>query len=227
LQALALLRTVDGTNFTSTVMTNSPPAPSDAWWAGLTWGDNGTFWGKQTGKALYQWQPNPDITNATVLRTYSAFSTINLVSFSFSPDFRYLAGILPSTTPHSIALFDISDLTAGPRFVTSWQWWTANSQAVAYLGNAYVANDKVVALVMDNGLAAFPMPVPPQLHVQKSRQNLVLTWSASALGFALVESPSLSSPTWTPVNATYTRVGSQMQVIVPADATAKFYRLVK
>jgi len=202
--------------------------PGDAWLAGLAWGDGGTFWGKQTGNALYQWQPNPAANNANVLRSYSSFGSVNLVSLSFSPDFHYMAGILPTTTPHSIALYDISNLTAGPQLVTSYQWWLANAQAVNYLGNAYVAGDKLVALVMDNGVGAFPMPIPPQLYLQKQAGNLALTWSAAAIGYVLEESPSLSPASWSiAANATYSRLGSQNQALVPAGAAAKFYRLRK
>jgi hypothetical protein len=65
----------------------------------------------------------------------------------------------------------------------------------------------------------------PSLSITQSNNQVVLTWSASAVGFNLENTASLSVPSWAPVSPPPTIVGGQAVVQVPATTDATFFRL--
>lgn len=67
----------------------------------------------------------------------------------------------------------------------------------------------------------------PRLSVTRSGNNLVISWPASATGYALQATASLTNPSWSAVSATNTVVGSQETVTLPIGGGASFYRLKK
>jgi Concanavalin A-like lectin/glucanases superfamily/Immunoglobulin domain/Cohesin domain len=66
----------------------------------------------------------------------------------------------------------------------------------------------------------------PQLHVTKTDDQIILSWSAVITGYTLEVSEGLSDPmTWETVSGTPNQVGDQWQVQVPATGGPKFFRL--
>lgn len=67
----------------------------------------------------------------------------------------------------------------------------------------------------------------PQLSVQKSGGNVVLSWLSSIGGYQLQSNNALNnSAGWTPVAATITQSGGLNQVTVPSSSAAQYYRLI-
>jgi len=67
----------------------------------------------------------------------------------------------------------------------------------------------------------------PSLAVARSGNNLVISWPASAVGFGLESTASLSPANWSPVTTPPVVVGNQVTVTVGMSGSATFYRLKK
>lgn len=65
---------------------------------------------------------------------------------------------------------------------------------------------------------------PPRLTITRNGANVSIRWPASAVGFTLRSTPSLSAPSWMAVGGTPTQVGDQLEIIEAISGT-KFYRL--
>ncbi len=68
---------------------------------------------------------------------------------------------------------------------------------------------------------------PPSLAVTAQGGSVVLTWPASATGFDLQATPTLSPVAWQPAGLTPTVEGDVNKVTVPATGATRFFRLVK
>jgi hypothetical protein len=222
---LSLFTTLDGTNFTAIPINATNRAPADAASAGLAWGSGDTFWGKNNGAPLYQWQLNIASSNLTGIRTNTSLNSKNFANFSLSEDFNHLAGILPQTGADAVVLYDLSNPDS-PVLQETWPWPADNNQGAVY-GNAYIRGNRVLVLNTDNGMAAFAMPTAPALSLRKEASSLILSWPAAAMGFALEESETLSPANWTAANVTYSRTGSDNRVTIQPGSDSKFYRLKK
>jgi len=67
----------------------------------------------------------------------------------------------------------------------------------------------------------------PALAIQASANAGILSWSSSAAGFLLQESPDWRTTNWTALTIKPVTTNGQNQVIVPPLATQRFYRLKK
>ncbi len=67
----------------------------------------------------------------------------------------------------------------------------------------------------------------PSLLVSLSTKEIVFTWPASAAGFVLESTTTLSTPDWLPAAAAPMVVGDQNVVINPVTGSTRFYRLRK
>ncbi len=78
-------------------------------------------------------------------------------------------------------------------------------------------------------LGALPLSAaPPGLTVQRSGNNLILGWPASAAGFKLYSTPVLgAAANWTEVPVAPVPGGDQLTVIITPTGTQQYYRLQK
>jgi hypothetical protein len=77
-------------------------------------------------------------------------------------------------------------------------------------------------------IAAVPTPGAPLLTITRTATNsVIVSWPDPSTGFELQENPDLDPAHWVKVAALPTVVGGQKQVIVPAPAGSRFYRLRK
>ncbi len=80
------------------------------------------------------------------------------------------------------------------------------------------------------GTVVLPPPVSagPRISIARSQNNVVLSWLASATGYALQTSASLgSSASWSPVSASPVATNGVEQVTLPISDSTAFYRLSK
>jgi hypothetical protein len=68
---------------------------------------------------------------------------------------------------------------------------------------------------------------PPPVSIARNGASIVLSWNASATGFQLQSSPSVSPATWTASSQTPTVEGGLNKVTVTPTGSAQFYRLAK
>jgi Cohesin domain len=89
------------------------------------------------------------------------------------------------------------------------------------------ATAQVLATSYANGVVAVTPIARPVIQAGPPGGNLTLTWPASATGFVLEGTSSLTSPAWTTVSATLVTNGVTQQVsaTIPAADGQKFFRL--
>src|SRR4051812_10009568 len=75
-------------------------------------------------------------------------------------------------------------------------------------------------------IATVQTPGAPTLRIFRTSTNtVVLAWPVSSTVLALQQESNLSIPNWQPVTNQQAVVGSENQVIIPAPAGNRFYRL--
>ncbi|MDW8308316.1 MAG: LamG-like jellyroll fold domain-containing protein, partial [Verrucomicrobiales bacterium] len=67
---------------------------------------------------------------------------------------------------------------------------------------------------------------PPQLGIMLAPPNVVLSWPATATGFTLESTTSLSAPSWSPAG-TPAQIGDRFYVTNVLSGSTRFYRLKK
>ncbi|HEX5218385.1 MAG TPA: immunoglobulin domain-containing protein, partial [Verrucomicrobiae bacterium] len=221
---LALFTTADGASFTPTLL--QPEGLADDWNLGLTWGTNGTsFWGKASGRPLYQWAYTTGATNATLLRSYSGFPSSAFGNFSFDSKYRYLAGLTVQTGPDAVELYDISDLDRGPMLIDIGLFTSDNTQTVGY-GNVHISHSRVFALNPNNGLVAFTFV--PRLSIRNEGANVVISWPNTLAEYGEYVLKGTDEPTLTGGETVpHTLQGNEYQATVSPAASRKFYYLIK
>ena len=73
--------------------------------------------------------------------------------------------------------------------------------------------------------AVVPSDDSPTLRILPDGRNVILVWPASASGFQLQQSPSLTAPAWTDVRTEPQVVGTQKRVILSLQTGNQFFRL--
>jgi len=66
---------------------------------------------------------------------------------------------------------------------------------------------------------------PPQLQIEPSGENVILSWPTNATGMSLQSTTNLTSPAWTPVSAAPVVINDQNTVTNPVLGNQQFYRL--
>jgi hypothetical protein len=138
-----------------------------------------------------------------------------------------IAGV-SNNAPDTVALYDISDLSA-PLLIATYNFPSNAMPNKNGVGQVIFAGNRVYALDGNNGIVAFdivPPALPPQLDILLSGANVVISWPTSASGGTLKATPTLTSPTWTNVG-TGTVVGTNYFVTNSAAPSSLFYRLYK
>jgi len=91
---------------------------------------------------------------------------------------------------------------------------TPGAYAITYLASVSVTSSHLAA--------------QPTLTIERSGNDIVIRWPASATGFVLKSSPSLTSPVWTgPAGGTPQPDGDFLKVTITSPAGNSFYRLEK
>jgi hypothetical protein len=71
-------------------------------------------------------------------------------------------------------------------------------------------------------------PTAPQLWItREAAHTVVISWAASAVGWALQESPTLAPGNWAGVSKAPVQVGDRAEVTLSLSTTRKFYRLAQ
>lgn len=220
---LTVFTTTDGSTFTPNLLL--PTGLADDWGLGLTWGTNGTsFWGKASGRPLYQWSYT-GATNAPLLRSYSGFPSSAFGNFGFNENYRYLAGLTVQTGPDAVELYDVSDLERGPMLVDIGLFTPDNAQTVGY-GNVCISRSRVFALNPNNGLVAFSFA--PKLSIRAAGTDVIVSWPNTLAEYGdyvlkATDEPSLTGG----VTIAHTLQGNEYQATISPASARKFYYLVK
>lgn len=88
-----------------------------------------------------------------------------------------------------------------------------------------VVDPNAMNLPVDYRDGAVTLPSLPQLNVQLTGQNLVLSWSAAFTNFNVFQSSSLATTNWGAVAATPILNGNTLTVVLPITNSQSFYRL--
>lgn len=71
------------------------------------------------------------------------------------------------------------------------------------------------------------LPEAPGLTIQREANNVVIRWPASATGYTLQASPSLSAPNWSAVGGAPEADGSFLKQTVAIGTGMQFFRLIR
>jgi len=95
--------------------------------------------------------------------------------------------------------------------------------AVAAAGGNGVRTLYLAAVQVTSSL----LPEAPRLRIERSGSDVVIRWPASATGYALQSSASLSAPSWSAVGGAPEVDGSFLRMTVPVGSGARFFRLIR
>jgi hypothetical protein len=71
------------------------------------------------------------------------------------------------------------------------------------------------------------LPEAPRLTITRSGSDVVIRWPASATGYVLEASASLSAPSWSAVSGTPQADGDFLRMTVPIGSGMRFFRLIR
>jgi hypothetical protein len=226
----AILKPVDSSlsSFTSSYFTeNTPSTPIGR---SLQFGPTNTVWQKRSGKDLLLYGYNLGTQTGTLLSTYTGFpTTLGPVALDLSRSI--LTGIniagVSGTTPDTVSVYDISDLSA-PLLIATYNFPSNSMPNKNMVGQIIFAGNRVFALDGNNGIAAFEIiaPARPRLDAALDVGKIVLSWANSFSGYTLYSSSVATGP-YTTSEGTGTVVGNYYQVTNTVSGTQKYYRLEK
>lgn len=138
----------------------------------------------------------------------------------------YVDGVLSATGTAAQALStlpDVNNWLGRSQFIADGYWGGKINELRLYTGGMTPSQ---AAASFAAGPSSLPVELP-SLAVQISGNNLVISWPASATGFALESSSVLGAgAAWTAVSGA-TASGASMQVSVPRNVGTRFFRLKK
>ena len=118
---------------------------------------------------------------------------------------------------------DVNNWLGRSQFIADGFWGGKINELRLYAGGMTPSQ---AAASFATGPSSLPVELP-SLAVQTSGNNLVITWAASAAGFALESSSVLgAAAAWSAVSGT-TASGASMQVSIPRNVETRFFRLKK
>jgi hypothetical protein len=71
------------------------------------------------------------------------------------------------------------------------------------------------------------LPEAPALTIQREGNNVVIRWPASATGYGLQSSASLSAPNWIPSPTAPVVDGNFLKLTAPIGSGSQFFRLIR
>jgi len=94
------------------------------------------------------------------------------------------------------------------------------------------SSDNPAGRAIGSNLAVFAQPDPDSpiwlaARVDTAGNGLIISWRAPAPGWHLEQNPGLDPAEWTEVHASVQSTGNRLEVSVPTDERARFYRLRK
>lgn len=138
----------------------------------------------------------------------------------------YVDGVLSATGTAAQALStlpDVNNWLGRSQFIADGYWGGKINELRLYTGGMTPSQ---AAASFAAGPSSLPVELP-SLAVQISGNNLIISWPASATGFALESSSVLGAgAAWTAVSGA-TASGASMQVSVPRNVGTRFFRLKK
>jgi endonuclease G len=118
--------------------------------------------------------------------------------------------------------------TAGVRSTPWTNFLTSVNQIQTNTGYTFFTTlPTYTASVLRAKIDGQPLPVlpPPLTSSVTNGRNLVLTWPADAVGFALQQNTNVATTNWTTYTGTLTTNGNTVTTILPTTALNNFYRL--
>jgi hypothetical protein len=221
--AVCLLTTSNGTNFTARMITTDAGAVQSG--GCLAFGAGNSFWGATNG--LTPAQLNFDA-SSLVATTAQAFSTSSFPpscgAFNLDPANSLLAAIILYDGADRLNLYDLSNPATSPALVAGWTLPGANDNNFG-LGAVAFGGNRLYALDTNNGLLAFKISFPggpPTLSAARVGGNVVLSWPSASRGFYVQKRDSLSvTSSWQSV---YDPV-NQNSLTQALSSSATYYRL--
>ena len=70
-------------------------------------------------------------------------------------------------------------------------------------------------------------PTLPRLSIIKSGDNVIVSWPASATGYTLTSTASLSAPSWSTNTEPQVVAGDQITVTLPVSGAPRYLRLAQ
>jgi hypothetical protein len=200
----------------------------------LQFGPTNTFWQKRNGARLQLSSYDLTMETSTPLTNYNNFpgtlgpvavdqarSLVAGINFSAAPN-------APATVPDTLDLYDVSDFN-NPLIIAKYNFPANKRPNGNAIGQVVFAGNRVFAVDGNNGIVAFTIVPPggtsPTLTITRSSSNVVLSWPASATGFGLQKTTSLSGGSWQNVTTAVVPMGDQNTVTESASTGPAFYRL--
>ena len=211
---VSILKTADGTNFTSTEIVVAA-APSGFARLGLCFGTGNTFWAKTWLGQLYLVEYNLAAGTGTILKTYStALFPSAITSLAYDDGANLLAGAA-NDTQKNVQIYSVADLVAGPQLRDQELFPTYNPSIEAN-GELDFGGNYLFALNENNGLMAFLIDgsyVPPVtsfkiLSATADAGGVTLNWEAqSGAKYQVLYAESLTNA-WQTLGAVITATNS-------------------
>jgi hypothetical protein len=200
----------------------------------LKFGPTNTFWQKRYGSRLQLSSYDLTMEASTTLTNYPNFPG-TLGPVAVDPSRNLVAGINFSAAPNAGAsvpdtldLYDVSDFN-NPLIIAKYNFPANKRPNGNAIGQVIFAGNRIFAVNGNNGVVAFTIVPPggtsPTLTITRSGSDVVLSWPASASGFGLQKTTSLSGGTWQNVTTAVVPMGDQNTVTESASTGAAFYRL--
>jgi hypothetical protein len=195
----------------------------------LQFGPTNTFWQKRHASKLQLSTYDLAAQSSVAAAVYNNFpNSLGPVAVDLSRNL--LAGInfsgapdLAAAVPDTLDLYDVTDFN-NPLIIAKYDFPTNKRPNGNAVGQVLFAGNRVFAVDANNGIVAFTIVPPgaesPTLTITRSGSNVTISWPASATGFILQKTTSLSSPDWQPVDT-----AGQNMVTENAGAGNAFYRL--
>jgi hypothetical protein len=182
----AMLTTLDGTNFTSQLITVAD-APTSAFGLGIAFGSGNTFWGKATSQNLRQVSFNLGAgTGTTVRNIASPDFPATVAPIGVDTALNVMGGINVGASGNEVQLYDLAPVT--PALIAANKFATDNDNTGTGTGAVDFNYNRGYAIGANNGLLAMQMyAVTPPLITADPQSRAVkvgtnVTFSVSATG---------------------------------------------
>jgi len=177
---VCLFTTIDGFNFTPTVMPviNLPDDAQTGGFAGLglAFGEANTFWAKSSSFNLRQVSYDTNSATATVIQTFTNLTAISEAPLGVDSVNGLVATVAYGQTPHNLSLWDVSGGEPNAKLADRELFASNNANLNGTGAVAFdVAGGRIFALDSNNGLLA--ATYAPKLFITPEVQGGIVTWS--------------------------------------------------
>ncbi len=201
---VAILTTVNGTNFTAQLVTVAD-APAGAFGLGLTFGAGNTFWGKATSQNLRQVAFDLVAGTGTTIRNHAdpGFPA-TVAPIGMSVPLNLLGGVHVGVTGNNLRLYDLTTTNGTPVALATNVFASDNENTQTGTGAVDFSDARVYALGANNGLLALEIqcavPVQPahfETITELSDGRIRLLWTGAAGGsYTLQAATNVNFSSW-------------------------------